>query len=116
MPGDTLDVHPGLSIRTGMLNHPGNAVGYRLDWEGKSLAIITDTEHEPGGIDETVLDLIRDTDLFLYDAMFTDDEMGLYRGYGHSSWQQAIRLAQLADAKMSVSSIMPRAAATKSWT
>ena len=82
-----------------MLNHPGNAVGYRLDWEGKSLAIITDTEHEPGGIDETVLDLIRDTDLFLYDAMFTDDEMGLYRGYGHSSWQQAIRLAQLADAK-----------------
>ncbi len=99
LPGDALDVHPGLSIRTGMLNHPGNAIGYRLDWEGKSLAIITDTEHEPGSIDETVLDLIRDVDLFLYDAMFTDEEMGLYRGYGHSSWQQAIRLAKLAGAK-----------------
>lgn len=99
LPGDTLDVRPGLSIRTGMLNHPGNAVGYRIDWAGKSLAIITDTEHEPGTFDETVLDLIKDVDLFLYDAMFTDEEMGLYKGYGHSSWQQAIRLAKLANAK-----------------
>lgn len=31
--------------------------------------------------------------------MFTDEEMGLYRGYGHSSWQEAIRLAKLAGAK-----------------
>ncbi len=82
-----------------MLNHPGNAIGYRLDWAGKSFAIITDTEHEPGNIDKNVLDLIKDVDLFLYDAMFTDEEMGLYRGYGHSSWQEAIRLAKLAGAK-----------------
>ena len=96
---DTLQVKPDLTIRTGMLTHPGNAIGYRIDWQGKSLAIITDTEHEPGKLDKAVLKLIDDVDLFLYDASFTDAEMELYKGYGHSSWQQGIRLAKVANAK-----------------
>ena len=97
--GDTLSVHSDISIKTGMLNHPGNAIGYRIEFEGRSVAIITDTEHEPGIYDQTVLDLIDGVDLFLYDASFTDAEMELYRGYGHSSWQHAIRLAKRANAK-----------------
>lgn len=98
--GETLDVIPGLKMRTGRLNHPGSATGYRLEWEGKVLAIITDTEHEPGGpLDPVVLDLIRDADLFFYDTMYLDEEMSKYRGFGHSTWQHAIRLAQAAGAK-----------------
>ncbi len=97
--GDVLPVHPDLNITTGMLNHPGNAIGYRIDWQGRSLAIITDTEHETGKTDKTVLKLIENVDLFLYDASFTDAEMETYRGYGHSSWQQAVHLAKLANAK-----------------
>jgi|EndMetStandDraft_3_1072993.scaffolds.fasta_scaffold30008_3 phosphoribosyl 1,2-cyclic phosphodiesterase len=96
--GDTLDVRPGLVIKTGMLNHPGNAIGYRIEWAGRTMAIITDTEHTPGINDPNVLELIKDVDLFLYDCSFTDDEMQQFKGYGHSSWQQAIRLAKLANA------------------
>lgn len=98
--GDKLDTFPGVKVRTGRLDHPGNATGYRIDWQGKSLAIITDTEHEPGGpFDPNVLDLIENVDLFLYDSMYLDDEMGKYRGFGHSSWQHAIRIGQAANAK-----------------
>ena len=93
-PGDDLHPHPGMVIKTGNLNHIGGAVGYRVEWGGRSVAIITDTEHTPGSLDPEVLALIEDCDLFLYDSHLLDSEMEEYRGYGHSTWQQAIRLAR----------------------
>jgi phosphoribosyl 1,2-cyclic phosphodiesterase len=99
MPGDVLEPHPGVTIRTGKLNHPGGAVGYRVEWEGRAVAIITDTEHMPGELDPNVLDLIKDVDLFLYDCTYTDEEMSIFVGYGHSTWQHAIRLAEAAGAR-----------------
>lgn len=96
--GDTLEVFPSLVMKTGKLNHPGNATGYRIEWQGRVLAIITDTEHTPGApLDTNVLELIQGADLVLYDCMYIDDEMEKHRGFGHSTWQHAIRLAQAAD-------------------
>lgn len=97
--GDVMTPHPGIVMRTGMLNHPGNAIGYRIEWAGRSVAIITDTEHEPGTLDPTVLSLIDGVDLFIYDASYGDEEFAKFRGFGHSTWQQAIRLAQAAGAR-----------------
>ena len=97
--GDVLLPHPGVTIKTGSLTHPGGAIGYRVEWEGQSVAMITDTEHRAGALDPAVLDLIRDTDLFLYDCTYTDAEMPSHVGYGHSSWQHAIRLAKASGAK-----------------
>jgi len=98
--GDTLDVIPGLTMRTGRLNHPGNATGYRLEWQGRILAIVTDTEHVPGApLDPDVLELIAGADLFFYDCMYLDEEMERFRGFGHSTWQHAIRLARAAGAR-----------------
>ena len=98
-PGDRLEPAPGIAIETARLNHPGGAVGYRVTFAGKSVAIVTDTEHVPGELDANVLRLIENTDLFLYDASYGDEEMGKYAGFGHSSWQQAIRLASVAKAR-----------------
>lgn len=99
MPGEDIGLRPGLVVRTGMLNHPGNATGYRIEWAGKTLAVITDTEHVPGTLDPNVLKLIDGADLVLYDASYTDEEMERFKGFGHSSWQQAIRLAREAGVK-----------------
>lgn len=95
-PGDVLEPEPGITLNTGRLNHPGGAVGYRITWQGRSVAIITDTEHEPGVLDPAVLALIAGCDLFVYDACYTEPEMALFRGFGHSTWQQAVLLAQAA--------------------
>jgi phosphoribosyl 1,2-cyclic phosphodiesterase len=97
--GDVLEPLDGLTIRTGMLNHPGGAIGYRVEWGGRVVAVITDTEHEPGKLDETVLDLIADADLFIYDGAFEESELAKYKGFGHSTWQQAVLLAKQAGAK-----------------
>ncbi|WP_274626769.1 MBL fold metallo-hydrolase [Arvimicrobium flavum] len=98
-PGDTLSPREGVVIRTGSLNHPGGCVGYRVEWEGRSIALISDTEHIPGKLDATVLELIRDADLVIYDATYTEAEMKRYRGFGHSTWQQGIKLCEAAGAR-----------------
>ena len=70
-PGEMLDLGGGIKARTGMLNHPGGAVGYRLDCAGKSIAYITDTEHRPNELDDTVLSLVQNADLKIYDCTYT---------------------------------------------
>lgn len=97
--GDVLTPRPNITVRTGNLVHPGGAIGYRVEWGGRSVAIITDTEHEPGTLDPEVLRLIEGVDLFIYDCCYTDEEMEMFKGFGHSTWQQAIRLARAANAK-----------------
>nr|WP_237352004.1 MBL fold metallo-hydrolase [Rhizobium sp. ACO-34A] len=97
LPGDILTPVPGIVMRTAKLTHPGGAVGYRIEWQGKIFALITDTEHIPGVLDPNVLSLIDHADLFLYDSTFGDEDMEHVRGIGHSSWQQAIRLAEAAN-------------------
>ena len=99
IPGEVLAPWPEVGLRTASLNHPGGAVGYRVEAAGRSVAIVTDTEHEPGILDPAVLELIEDVDLFLYDASHAEDEMTEKRGFGHSTWQQGLRLARAAGAR-----------------
>ncbi len=98
-PNDDLHPHPDVVVRTANLSHPGGAVGYRVEWNGRVVAIVTDTEHQPGNLDQSVLRLIKNCDLFLYDSTFWDAEMERFQGFGHSSWQQAVRLAREAGAR-----------------
>lgn len=97
--GDVLRPYRGVDIHTASLTHPGGAIGYRIEWGGRVLAIVTDTEHAPGVLDPAVLGLIRDCDLFLYDSTYTEAEMAHHRGYGHSTWDHAVLLAQAAGAR-----------------
>ena len=97
--GETLNPKPGIAIRTAPLRHPGGATGYRIDYEGKSICYVTDTEHEPGRQDENVVGLIEGADIVIYDAMFTDDELPRHRGWGHSTWEEGARLCRTAGVK-----------------
>jgi len=97
--GDAIDAGDGILISTAPLNHPGGAVGYRFDFNGKSFCYITDTEHVPGRPDENVLGLIRDADVVVYDAAYTDENFADYVGFGHSTWQEGVRLCEAAGAR-----------------
>lgn len=91
--GDSFSPRPGVSVHTAPLNHPDNATGYRIEYGGKSVAYITDTEHKVGSSDQNVLTLAKNADVMIYDATYTDDEYTAHAGWGHSTWQEALRLA-----------------------
>ena len=97
--GETLILGPDLTANTAMLNHPNGATGYRLNHAGKAVCYVTDTEHEPGKPDENILALIDDADLLIYDCTYTDKEFAAHRGWGHSTWEEGIRLCQQARVK-----------------
>jgi phosphoribosyl 1,2-cyclic phosphodiesterase len=101
--GETIRIDSDLVIETAMLNHPGEAVGYRVNWRGHAAAYITDTEHYPDHLDDNVLWLCRNADVAIYDATYTDEEYYSEKspkiGWGHSTWQEAIKIAKAANVK-----------------
>jgi phosphoribosyl 1,2-cyclic phosphodiesterase len=97
--GETLTPRPGVTLRTGPLNHPNGATGYRIEFGGKSVCYITDTEHRPGTLDQNILALVAGTDIMIYDSTYTDDEYPSHVDWGHSTWQEGVRLADAAAVK-----------------
>ncbi len=97
--GDEFLVHSGLRIKTAPLNHPNGATGYRIEHAGKALCYVTDTEHVIDKPDQNVLGLIQGADLVIYDSTYTDEEFPSKLGWGHSTWQEAVRLCRVAEVK-----------------
>lgn len=91
--GDLLRPRPGITVRTAPLPHPDGATGYRIEHGGRAVAYVTDLEHRPGAIDRTVVDLVRGADLLIYDSTYDDAEFAGRIGWGHSTWQEALRIA-----------------------
>lgn len=96
--GDALEPCPGVRVRTAPLRHPGGATGYRIEHDGRAVCYVTDTEHPERGHDPAVLELIQGAEIVIYDATYTDAEMARFRGWGHSSWEEGLRLVERAGA------------------
>src|SRR6266480_4702137 len=79
-------------------NHPGGAYGFRIESKGKVLVICTDVEHGEE-IDPKVVELSRGADLLVHDAQYTAEELRTHRGWGHSSFDQAMQVAEMAGVK-----------------
>jgi phosphoribosyl 1,2-cyclic phosphodiesterase/CheY-like chemotaxis protein len=90
------------------LNHPGMAVGFRLEAGGKSLVYLTD--HEPycrlagenemnRRLDREVDEFVRGADLYIREAQYTEEEYNHKRGWGHSTWRDAVNSAHAAGVK-----------------
>jgi phosphoribosyl 1,2-cyclic phosphodiesterase len=95
-----------VTVQTGKLNHPGGAMGYRVSWQGLTVAYVTDTEHPSTDLDRHVLALADGADVLIYDCTYTDEEYHHLQtskvGWGHSTWQAAVKVAQAAQVKQLV--------------
>jgi phosphoribosyl 1,2-cyclic phosphodiesterase len=79
-------------------NHPGGAYSYRVEGEEKVFVYCTDVEHVDG-IDPDIVALSKDADLLVHDAQYTPEELKAKKGWGHSSWEQAVEVAEQAGVK-----------------
>ena len=98
-PGDEFSLFDGAHIRTTALDHPIGATGYRLDYEGRSFALIAPTEHGVAETDRRIVDLIDGADLVAYDCTYGLTEYSEHRGMGHSTWAAGVEFCRAAKVK-----------------
>ena len=79
-------------------NHPGGAYSLRIERNGQVLVVCTDVEHGEQ-IDQRLVELARGADLLVHDAQYTAEELQKRRGWGHSSFDQAMQVAEMAEVK-----------------
>ena len=53
----------------------------------------------PGKPDQNILGLIEGADAVIYDSTYTEEEFPNRIGWGHSTWNEGMRLCQAAGAK-----------------
>jgi phosphoribosyl 1,2-cyclic phosphodiesterase len=98
------EVHDGERIVTGdqtavlprRLPHPGGVFGYRITCRGKAMVYASDVSHPPDRLDPRVIELAKGADLLIHDAQFTPEEKQRFPDFGHSSWMEAVQVAQQA--------------------
>lgn len=102
IPGERIFIDD-IELETAPLNHPNIATGYRVTWQGKTAVYCSDTEHFEDRLDQNVLNLAREADLLIYDATYTNSEYYDHKfprvGWGHSTWEKGIEIAEKAKVK-----------------
>ena len=78
-----------LKIETIKLNHPGGSYGYSVTRNNKKCVFLCDNEFTTSQADELKM-FVEKADLVIWDGMFTEEELRVKTGWGHSSIQQGI--------------------------
>ena len=87
-----------LNINSIELNHPGNCSGYSITSNKKKFCYLLDNEYEDVQ-EEKLIDFSDQAETIIWDGMFLDSELSDKKGWGHSSIEQGITLADKIDVK-----------------
>jgi phosphoribosyl 1,2-cyclic phosphodiesterase/CheY-like chemotaxis protein len=95
-----------LEISTILLNHPGKCLGYRVSYKNKTFCYVTDNElyledsphYNQFDVDK-LINFIKDADVLVIDATYTDEEYLKKIGWGHSAVSRVVDVADKANVK-----------------
>jgi phosphoribosyl 1,2-cyclic phosphodiesterase len=81
--------------------HVGPTNGYRVDWNGVSVAYVSDHQAPPGldTVPDAVLELCDGVDLLIHDAQYTPTEWEQKAHWGHCTVDYAVLVAREAGAR-----------------
>jgi ribonuclease BN (tRNA processing enzyme) len=118
-----LDMGNGLTVTTKLLNHPILCLGYRFEYQGKSIVTAYDTEPfrnifpvdpaSPGYDEEAAREgeaaasdenkrlsrFFENADILIHDCQYTAEEYASKQGWGHTSIEQAIATSRAVNVK-----------------
>lgn len=96
-------VGDGYEVTSFAVRHPGGALGYRFSSRGtpgRSFVYISDNELNPSAHydgsehwQSELVDFVRGAAVLVHDATYTADEYDRHRGWGHSTYEDAVTLA-----------------------
>ncbi len=88
----------GIKINTIDGNHPGKVSIFKISKNDKSIVYATDYEIEESNIEEFI-NFSKNTDLLILDGQYCDEIKEEKKGFGHSSWQDAVKLSKKINCK-----------------
>jgi ribonuclease BN (tRNA processing enzyme) len=88
-----------LTVRPFPMHHPQGAGGYRIEAAGASIVYATDREHGHEKLDAVLREYAQNADILIHDAQYTPEEYPRFKGYGHSTWEEAVKVARECNVK-----------------
>jgi phosphoribosyl 1,2-cyclic phosphodiesterase len=83
-----------VTVRSLPVNHPDGCRSFRLERGERSIVYATDHEHGLEQVDQALTEFAQGADYLIYDATYQPSEYEeLRRGWGHSTWYAAVRMA-----------------------
>ena len=93
----------GFHLELVPMNHPGGAFGYKIKFDDTVICYFTDNEIDPPYPKSIEFDVLKDkcknVDVLIHDAQYTEDDMPLKHGWGHSLISQVTDLGKAANVK-----------------
>ena len=99
---DTLKISDSILINSKPHAHPNGALSFRVELDGKTCTYITDCEHPESHLNEYLVELAQNSDILIHDAHFTHDDLINHKGWGHSSFEEAVDMAKKTNSKQLV--------------
>lgn len=103
---ETMMIDDDIEVRSMLLSHPGNCLGYRVIFGGKSVCYVTDNElytKESGfqnkSYEAKLIEFVAGTDILITDTTYFDDEYNKRIHWGHSSVGRVVEIAAAANVK-----------------
>ncbi len=90
-----------IAVMSRSIPHVGRTLGYRIEWNGRSMAYLSDHQMPCDGAlvaSAGALELSRGVDLLIHDAQYTDEEFAAKRDWGHCTMEYAVWMAAEAGA------------------
>ena len=84
------------TVTTCPVPHVGPTIGFRVEFEGRSVAYVSDHQQPAIGstsIDEAVLALCEGVDLLIHDSQYTPSEFASRTTWGHCTTEYALEVA-----------------------
>jgi phosphoribosyl 1,2-cyclic phosphodiesterase len=108
--GETVEIDDGLggrvTVQNARGNHPQGVFAFRVEHMGKAIVYATDTEHYEDRVDDRLVQLACSAEVLIYDSQYTPEEYqgaagvgGSKKGWGHSTFEEGIKLAKIAGAR-----------------
>lgn len=95
IPSDGCKLYGNVTVRAFPVHHPQGASGFRVDSGGRSVVYVPDREAAGNSnLHGFLKEHAKGADLLIHDAQYTPEEYGLHKGWGHSTWAEAIEVAR----------------------
>ena len=97
--GEDLVINSNTQIKYTNHSHPNTATSYRVETDNQSIVYTTDCEHPVKNLNKNVIEIAKNSDMLIHDSHFSNEDLEKFKGWGHSSYGEAIDVANKANVK-----------------